>query len=346
MLLYIYLTLHLLANVFADTSVQYIEQKNVPALVFSYKLIDSVVAGSDNYDSTFEYGSETFQRLSQNIIQECSSDAYIFINQPGLRNTDFIYYQDNFKSLANYAKISSTAIKFEKVQNLQTNFYDKLAIALKDHCNIDNIININGQSADDFDAYIDSEPRIIRIEFPPLPDDRDLRAEAISTFDKNLRTIIAQIPSPVNTIFYTSLNPGTISLDDTNVPVNIFSDIFKDKNYKSGIEKNDRIRNVPSNFNEYRPKSEGMSSGYISAFTEEFYEENKELLKLIGTALIGFLIFQLFDIFSFERRNVSESKLSQSKGNGINKKSSIETKDDKTKDDKTASNENLDKSDT
>lgn len=232
----------------------------------------------------------TFFEAARELVDGCKSNAYVLINQPGLRKDDLIEYDLEFTSLEKYISFSSTAVAFEQVEALPDDTFEQLAEYIQERCRIDKVLNVQGVDLDTFEPYIDVDKRIIHIEFPPLPEDQDLRGQAISEADAALRKIMAQIPSPSRSVIYTSLQP------DTDVKISkgrIFPHIFQDKNRELLIERNNHILNIPPPVHNYKPKYMGMSGEYLSIFDEQFVQENKQLLVAIATGLLGFIILQL-----------------------------------------------------
>lgn len=270
-------------------------QTNVPAIMFSYKLTPGILKYQEGYDMALTLPASDFLETAEKFVGSCDADTYVLVNQPGLRRLDFLEFQTEFASLRRYVKQSSTAIKFEKVELLSQDFYDDLADYLNEYCNAGQVLKLRGNHTEDFQPFIDSERRVVIIEYPMLPEDTGLRREAIGHYDKYLRTVLAQIPSPEQKIIYTSLNPGTALAHESIVPIDIFPDIFDTKSRAGEVEQNNRVLDVPPlSFNDYAPRFLEPPSKYISIFDPEFIQDNRVLLQLILTSLIGFVLFQLF----------------------------------------------------
>ena len=278
---------------------------------------------SSRYDPTVPISASEAMKVVGGVLDNCNSDAYIFVNQPGLMRTDFFYYSEQFVSLKNYVKYSSSAYKFEIVDSLTQDTFDKFFAQLQENCKIDNIIRIEGNKTEDYEPYLDTEKRIILIDFPELSTDRNLRFEAITSYDKFLRFIIAQIPSPSHSVFYTSLKPGKLSNIDSVIPVEIFDDIFNNKYHKGGMEKNNRIFEVPPTVNTHRPKFAGISSQYVTIFDSKFLEENEELLRIIITVFIGYILYEVISVLT----SIRGKKEPNEKGDLFSKNTKMNSKD-------------------
>lgn len=203
---------------------------------------------------------------------------------------------------------SSTAVSFEQVELLPQDTFTQLTEYVQEQCKIDKVLYVEGDNVDSFQTYIDIEKRIIRIEYPPLPEDPEYRRNAIFTFDSNLRKILAQVPSPDYKVIYTSLDPDTDVLESKGT---IFPHIFQDEDRKDPIERNKRQLNPPPPFNAYKPKWAGMTGEYLSIFDAEFIQENRQLLLAITSSLFGYLILQfIFPSYATASEGNTKSKKS------------------------------------
>ncbi|CCH62454.1 hypothetical protein TBLA_0H01670 [Henningerozyma blattae CBS 6284] len=283
-----------------DDDLQYVDQKTVPFILFSHKLIPGVQQYQEDYDSILTFHNDELTSIVQDITSHCSSDAYILINVPGLTKSDFLYSKNSFNSLKRYIFQSSTTLKFEKTQILGENYYDKLTFFIKDKCRIKDqmIINIRGNNTDNFQPYIDSNKRIIKINYPELPTlaNSNDRTKSLEDYDKFLRLVLAQIPSPEHTVIITSLNPSKEGVHDDITPIEIFPEIFDNKLKFRESEQNNRILDVPPEFNEYRPRFDQIESNekFLSIFDYDFIDQNKQLIISIVIAFLLFIIFQIF----------------------------------------------------
>ena len=123
----------------------------------------------EDYDRAVTLPRDTFIEAAEKFLGVCNADTYVLINQPGLRKLDFLEFETEFVSLQRYIRRSSTAIKFEKVDLLPQDLYYDLAEFVKEYCNVDQVLNLRGNNTEDFQPFIDSEKRVIIIEYPKLP---------------------------------------------------------------------------------------------------------------------------------------------------------------------------------
>ncbi|SJM84847.1 related to protein BIG1 [Zygosaccharomyces bailii] len=295
-----------------------VPQTYVPVILFSHNLTPELHKYFGKFDDSPWLPQDIFFDAARELVDECTSSAYVLINQPGLRKHDFAEYDLEFSSLEKYISFSSTAIALEQVEALPEDTFDQLADYTKEKCRIDKVLHVQGDNLDSFQPYIDVDKRIIHIDFPPLPEEQELRGQAISEHDAALRKIMAQIPSPSRSVIYTSLKPDT----DVKDPIGrIFPHIFMDKNRELPIERNNHILNIPPPVNNYKPKYLGMSSEYISIFDEQFINENKQLLVAIATGLVGFLVFQLMpkSISKVQVQSPPKSRVDRKSTKGVDK---------------------------
>ncbi|GAV51717.1 hypothetical protein ZYGR_0AF01880 [Zygosaccharomyces rouxii] len=242
------------------------------------------------FDSSSEKSLSTLFQAVRELIEDCQPGAFIFINQPGLRKDDLIEYEEEFVNLEKYLRGSSTAVAFEQVELMPQDTFSQLTEYVQELCRIDKLLYVEGENIESFQPYIDIEKRVIRIDYPPLPEDPESRRKEIFKHDSNLRKILAQVPSPDHRVIYTSLDPDTDVLESKG---RIFPHIFQDKDREVPIERNNHHLNIPPLFNDYKPKWAGMTGEYLSLFDADFIQENKQLLVAIATSLFGFLILQL-----------------------------------------------------
>lgn len=238
---------------------------------------------------------DKFSTISKQLLDNCNSDAYVFINLPGITVHDFSKYKEELLSLQRYIYSASTALSFDRVATPSNATFNELIEHVSVQCKIDKFLQIYGEDIDDYQPYIDAAARVLRIDYPMLPEDQESRREAIIDFDKSLRTVLAQTPSPAHTVILTAVGPSEAperSLAALTGP--IFPEVLLDPAKKQEIEKNDHDLRVPRDFNEPRPKFAKPESRYITVFDSEFISKNYDLIRLIATSLIGFLLIQLF----------------------------------------------------
>lgn len=272
----------------------------VPVIMYSHRLSPGLLRYQINYNYKQTITNDSIKIISKELIENCNSDAYIFINIPGLLEYDLVKYRDEFKYLEQYLQTSTTGLTFEKVDYINDNTFNELIGFTKHICNVNKFMSLRGNDTRQYEPYLDTDKRVIRIDFPPLNGtEEEWRSETISHYDKYLRTVIAQIPSPHQTVILTSLDSDGKALTDLNKEYiktmieydGIFNDVIKEK---SDIEKNHRVNDVPLVRNRHKPLYEGLSDEYVSIFDNDFIQDNYQLLQIIGTTIIAFVGYQIF----------------------------------------------------
>lgn len=273
-----------------------VEQNSVPFIAFSHKLVNGILTYQNEYDHAINLSLDELDIMSKKLINPCNSETYMFVNIPGLTKMDFIDNEDSFISLKKYIFQSSTAVKFEKVDLLDNQFYDNLIDFTKDTCRIQDVINIIGNDTESFKPFYNARKRILKIDYPQLPSiSRTVkRTLALSDYDRFLRSVLAQIPSPDITVILTSLNPDKEGKLDDITPEEIFPNIFNHEYRNIELERNNRIKQDRPKFNKPRPKFEIPKNNekYVSVFNKQFINENKPLLISIILTLIATIMFQ------------------------------------------------------
>ncbi|KAG0661377.1 Protein big1 [Maudiozyma exigua] len=318
-----FLFLSIIQHVFADENL--VAQKSVPAILFSHKVSSGLLKYQTNYDPESIVPVESFKTIAQELIDHCNSDAYIFINVPGLRKLDLVEYGNDMKFLQRYINSSSTKLKFEQVKSLPETFITDLIEYIKDKCQFEGHIKLRGNNSDDFTTYIDSGRRVIEINYSPLPENETLRYDSILDLDSYIREILAQLPSPDQTFILTSLHPSPVPENDYD-KMKMFPELFKNL---EEVEKNNMLLDVAPMTIKYNPKYNGMEDVPAFSFDYEFFEENKSLLTCIIAALIGFGFLNIAGILG---RNVSRTQTVQStrQNNVTKEKGKVQKVDGKT----------------
>ncbi|KAH3900214.1 Big1p SCDLUD_003185 [Saccharomycodes ludwigii] len=305
-------------------------QASKPGLIATFQLSPGLQLHSKAHDPIKELPQSEFLDIVKKSISFCNSDAYVFINQPNIRKDDFFKYGDKMENLMGYFEGSSSIAKFEKIQETIENqdIFEELIQFAIETCSIDQVFCIKGNDTDSYQPVYDIGTRIFRIDFPDLPyNDSILRMKYIEDFDKFIKYVIAQLPTPYRTIIYTS------SMDDNRknppnyeiVPIEIFSSIFDDPSRKIEYERNNKIlEGVNSGFRKYEPKFKekyDYSMYPTTIFDKTYITENKELLQLIISTLACFIAFYYY---FFSLRN-------KKKGIVTNKIKKLDTKKKKYK---------------
>lgn len=268
----------------------------VPVIMYSYLLSPGLIKYQRNYNHKQTVPAESFKIIAEELLGNCNSDAYIFINIPGLNEFDFVEYRDDLKYLEKSFELSSTGLKFEKIE-LDRSVFDHLIDFTEQECQVEKILKLTGNDTAQFEPYLDTDKRIIEIDFPALDSmDDQTRSETIDHFDNYLKIVLSQIPSPHQSLILTSLEPSS-QIHKSSSSLEQYDGFFNDiVERKQDVEKNNRLLDIPIIRHKYRPLRQELHSDYVSIFDNDFIQKNYTLLKLIATTTIIFIMYQL--IFS------------------------------------------------
>ncbi|CAN6602450.1 hypothetical protein TRVA0_002S01200 [Trichomonascus vanleenenianus] len=130
---------------------------------------------------------DTILQETADILQDCPADAYLVVTQPGLHASDFEH-----SDLPHLTSIIESSKSYHEIRHLQGTLDDSLKSYLTDHCNA-KVLDVNTESGA-FDTYIDTKPRVISLDFAPLPQtDRD---EQLRRNDDLIYSVVNRLPSP------------------------------------------------------------------------------------------------------------------------------------------------------
>lgn len=242
---------------------------NAPLVFSSTRLIKGIVNTQEDPKPN-PFPRPRLELMLRKVLSRCSSDAYIFINQPGLTYEDFkVNDQKIFFNVQKKLSEDSTVISFPYVENGVS--FEKLTKYVLGSCDDVDVIRINVdeeemETGDHLPRYIDTKARVIIVNLPRLPviGDADYRRSRIEAHDKYIRRVLQRLPSPYLSIVLTS--------NETSI---------NDVNFYSGHPKNagvplEQFRRLSSNYN---PMSwitndpRRINEEYI--FKEVDYEETK-----------------------------------------------------------------------
>ncbi|KAI5951287.1 BIG1 [Candida jiufengensis] len=244
-----------------------------PLLIASHKLVpDLKTEVSESNIETHNVTSVT--NLIKKLVTQCSSDAYLIVDVPGLTYQDLTDKQkDRWPFLINYLYMSSTIVGLPRVEpGLDLGHIEEYII---NTCEAETISN-------ELDDYYDIRTRVIRL--------------TDSNPDELMRKILRKLPSPHYTIILTSTSPGfTHPIPDSVMerqPQNfeIFNDIVNNPKHNGGVEKNDRFHKVEPNWNPIRDSNERYKTNKkkdeIHLFDYELWTKNEKLIITIFIMLI------------------------------------------------------------
>ncbi|SCV06138.1 LANO_0H22936g1_1 [Lachancea nothofagi CBS 11611] len=288
---------------------------SVPAVLYSHKLCPGLLDYQSNYDESTTLPLSSFVEVAEKLISNRRSDAFVFVNIPGLTVTDFTIYRNILGSLEYYVSKSSTALRFERVEpsSQKNDLFDELIFHATEEWEIEDHIVVNGNHTETFERYIDWRPRTIRIDFDTVP--LVNRREYFVYCDKIIKHVLGQLPSAEHTMILTSLSlpPTQVESEAGLGTLRIFPDVFEDPERSSDNEKNHQ--NVLNNlgFNEFRPKFSGIADEHLSVFDPEFLSRHYHILELVMVTTIGYIGLQLFLLLRARNTRTAKEKISAKK---------------------------------
>lgn len=232
------------------------------------------------------------------MISRRHADAYVFVDIPNLMASDFIEHRNQMAFIRRRVEDCSTAVAFNNVEfEEDVDFFRLLSDFTSEEWEVQKHITIRGNQTSDFQPYIDTEPRIFRINFEPLPttalENGRSRAEAINDYDRFLGMILGQLPSPEYTLIIIPSSVHEVPSELGSEELEIFPELLQHPQMLVDYEKNNRILYDKPQFNQPRQKFSNQMEGYLTIFDPDFLEENYDILRAIVFAIIGFLLLQI-----------------------------------------------------
>lgn len=146
------------------------------------------------------------EEVLTDMLSKCSSDTYLFIDQPGVKVDDFqqLATESNiplWTNLKKFAERCSTIASFPRLDNPVD--LEKMEKVLRSRCGADTVLAMP-RSDPMFKAYDDTKKRVIRLELDPLPEDELEREIVMKRNDDLIIEAFKLTPSPFFSIIYTS----------------------------------------------------------------------------------------------------------------------------------------------
>lgn len=258
-----------------------------------------------NYINSFAhlpFPPERFTEVAQKVLEHCSSDAYVFVDQPGVTLDDLADYSD-FKFLRTYAFMSSTLGAIPRAEE-PLNF-ESLIKFVSGRCEPVSFVEIEG--FEEVETYIDSGRRVISIKFPELPpkDQPELRKESLKAADEALRSTLRKLPSPYHTVIYsTSIAPPYLNRinEKRYAQMGIFPDISKDTSRQSEFERNNKVTEEEHKLPEKRTnleKDDDWKYSIRKFIDADLVVDNEWLVLAIALTALVFIMKVSLDVLSW-----------------------------------------------
>lgn len=264
-----------------------------PLLVASHKLVPGLQS-EINESNLKPHNVTSVTNMLKKLITQCSSDAYVIVDQPGLTYEDLTdKKREDWPFLVNYLYMSSTIVGLPRVESgLDLDFLEEYII---NTCDAE-AINVWHDDDNEVAEYFDVRKRVIKVTLSPVTGDR---AAHLREHDELIRKILRKLPSPHYTLILTSTNPGNFHptpdfiMSERPESFEIFHDIVNNPKHNGGVEKNDRFHKVEPNWNPARNTNDryltNRKKDEIHLFDYDLWVKNE---KLVATVLV--MILSLF----------------------------------------------------
>lgn len=276
-------------------------RKSVPVVIASHKLVRGCKQELSHLNSA-PHGSSEVTNLIKRVVTDCSSDAYILVDIPGLRAEDMnMEREDSWQSLRRYLAMASTAIGLPWVTHTIDLVYIEKYV-MKTCAAEPMVVFEDDEGTED---YIDTTKRVIRLALSPLPalEDEEERDLKIRKYDDLIHKVIRKLPTPHYTIIVTSSTPesvyplpeAVISSDPDRF--DIFNDIINDPSRAKEIERNNQFLHERPTSSPPRHTNirylRNRKNAQVHLFDADLWERNKKLVATLVAMIFSLLSLQL-----------------------------------------------------
>lgn len=225
-----------------------------PLVVSSHRLVKGLKQELEDQNPLERQGSVAINNMLKRLITECSSDAYVILDLPGLTFQDVNDFStDNWPFLSKYFSISSTVVGVPYMNEIID--LDHIKDYIGTTCQAE-LMTANIEDENSID-YIDTKKKIINILFNRLdPEDKEERNNQIQLADEFVRKIIRKLPSPHYTVILTSSIKSSINfvpqamVESNPAFYGAFHEIMTHPHRLLEIELNNPYRKVEPHWNE------------------------------------------------------------------------------------------------
>lgn len=270
-----------------------------PFLLASHRLVpglqDEMRGGSLHRQS-----SEDASNMVKKLVSECSSDIFLLVNVPGLKNSDLLERKRvTWPHLRNYLHMASSLVSIPWVEGIvDLEFLERYIVHT---CKAEVI-----RSFGNVEQYIDTRTRVIRYEADPLPED-ETRGAALHEVDEAIRRILRISPSPHYTILLTSADlhtyhPVPSSVLDSNPEFFVpFHDIV---NHDSRSEERERNSFMYNDVEPYWNLEHDPTDVYlrkkkaddVHLWDDRLWKDNERLIMTVLLMALSLALFQSVSI--------------------------------------------------
>ncbi|ODV66521.1 BIG1-domain-containing protein [Hyphopichia burtonii NRRL Y-1933] len=225
--------------------------KASPLVLASHKLVKGLRDELEHGNSQ-PHSETSVTNMLKKLMTECSSDAYLLVNQPGLKYEDMVgIHEQRWPFLQKYLTLASSVVGIPWVKGtVDLNFVENYLIK---NCEAETITVLHEDEAE-VGKYIDTRKRIIRVELSEIPEDidEDERGLILKSHDELVRQILRKVPSPHYTIILTS---STTSSFHPIPPLVVESKPEKYEMFNEIINHPSRQKEVERNAHNYQNKA-------------------------------------------------------------------------------------------
>ncbi|EGW30887.1 uncharacterized protein SPAPADRAFT_62789 [Spathaspora passalidarum NRRL Y-27907] len=297
-----------------------------PLLVASHKLVPGLKQ-LINPSNIEPHNVTSVTNLLKKLVTECSSDAYLIVNQPGLTYQDLITAnKDHWPMLRKYLYMSSTTVGIPRIDGvIDLQFLQDYIV---NTCEAE-VINVWNEDEGEVVDYFDIRKRVIRIDLGELPTGSERNLEILN-HDELLRKILRKLPSPHYTIILTSDSPGVIhpvpGVHMAEFPdrFEIFNDIINDPMHSREIEKNNNFHSVEPNWNPIRNSNDryirNKHNDEVHLLDYDLWTKNEKLISTLIVMILSIFMMKILQFFNYLKKRIVSYKQNKNTKGIIGKK--------------------------
>ncbi|KAI5954119.1 BIG1 [Candida margitis] len=288
-----------------------------PLLVASHKLVPGLQS-EINESNLKPHNVTSVTNMLKKLITQCSSDAYVIVDQPGLTYEDLTdRNKGNWPFLINYLYMSSTIVGLPRVDSgLDLDFIEDYIISTCDA----ETINVWHDDDNEVTDYFDVRTRVIKVTLSPITGDRGAH---LREHDELIRKILRKLPSPHYTIILTSTDPGMTHpvpgfiMSDRPDNFEIFNDIVNSPKHNGGVEKNDRFHKVKPNWNPARNTNEryitNRKKDEVHLFDYDLWVKNEKLVTTVLVMILSLFMLKTLSVIQSIKQRFTKQRIPMSK---------------------------------
>lgn len=277
----------------------------VPLLAASHRLVKGLKQELRGQNPLKRQDGQAVTNMLKRLITDCSSDAYLILDMPGLTSKDMKDKNaENWPFLTKYLSISSTVVGVPFVQEVIDLNHIKEYITTT--CQAE-VMHANIEDEGSID-YIDVRKKIIDIQFNALDQLPD-RSRQIQLNDEFIRKIIRKLPSPHYTIILTStvkqyMDPiPQVVIESEPRYYGIFNDIVDHPNRQQEIELNNPYRDVPPHWIENKNTNNrylaNKQKDVVKLLDYELWMKHEKLIMTIVIMIVTIVMVRVKKLFNY-----------------------------------------------